>query len=122
MTNAAGITKALNDFVGNKIVRQIALESWGQLVNDTPVDTGRARGSWRLKENEPDPDSLPPGNYGSPTPPLPGNNPDNAKIYFITNNLPYIVPLNEGHSEQAGAFFIETALARAMRLAIEKLT
>lgn len=31
----------------------------------------------------------------------------------ITNNLPYIVPLNEGHSKQAPAAFVELAVATA---------
>lgn len=29
---------------------------------------------------------------------------------YLTNNLPYIVPLNEGHSHQAPAGFVDTAV------------
>lgn len=32
----------------------------------------------------------------------------------IVNNLPYIVPLNEGHSKQAPAAFVELAVANAV--------
>jgi hypothetical protein len=32
----------------------------------------------------------------------------------ITNNLPYIVPLNEGHSKQAPAGFVELAVTAAI--------
>jgi hypothetical protein len=33
----------------------------------------------------------------------------------ITNNLPYIVPLNQGHSKQAPAAFVETAVAKGIQ-------
>lgn len=32
----------------------------------------------------------------------------------ITNNVPYIVPLNDGHSHQAPAGFVETAIANGV--------
>lgn len=32
----------------------------------------------------------------------------------ITNNLPYIVPLNQGHSKQAPAAFVEMAVAKGI--------
>lgn len=37
----------------------------------------------------------------------------------ITNNVPYIVPLNEGHSHQAPAAFVETAIANGVAKAKE---
>jgi hypothetical protein len=34
---------------------------------------------------------------------------------FVTNNVPYIVPLNNGSSKQAGAGFVERGIERAIR-------
>lgn len=45
---------------------------------------------------------------------------DNKSEIHLTNNLPYIVPLNEGHSHQAPAGFIENAVDEGMRAAMAK--
>ena len=45
MTDANGVIKNLNAFVGDKMVRATALTVWSFLVSATPRDTGRAKAS-----------------------------------------------------------------------------
>ena len=90
--------------------RKLALEALSRVVKRTPVDTGRARGNWQASiESEVDAEipaavaekrgagaitaealtvtkALQP--YG---------------VVFIQNNVPYILPLEDGHSAQARA-------------------
>lgn len=110
----------------DQIVRQIALAADRTLVLNTPVDTGRARANWQASLGQPavgtidaspgrraatgaataQAEAVIAGYKGGP----------NAAI-FLTNNLPYIVPLNNGHSKQQPAGFIERALDVVMRAA-----
>ena len=53
-----------------------------ELIQSTPIDTGRARASWDLEK----------GADG---------------IFRIKNSVPYIKELNEGSSKQAPSHFIE---------------
>lgn len=85
------------------------------LVNKTPVDKGRARSNWFASINTPSTEQT-----DSTTP----QTDSNVSIYdqftlgrkiFITNNLPYIVPLNNGTSQQAPAAFVDDAVAKQVR-------
>lgn len=103
----------------NRIMRALALSAFGTVVTLTPVDTGRARNSWDCSVNTPS-DFVPPEGSQS-YPPA-----DTARVLaalrsglrmgdsiYITSNLVYIVPLNEGSSKQAPAHFAEMALQKA---------
>jgi len=61
-----------------------------ELVLATPIDTGVAREGWEIRE-------------------VPGKK---FPVYEVTNNVPYISALNEGHSDQAPAHFIEAIALR----------
>ena len=69
------------------VVSKIAFDGLGELQATTPVDTGRAKSGWGVERIEP-------------------------KHARIVNNVEYIVRLNEGHSKQAPAMFVELALDR----------
>lgn len=108
----------------NRIKRKTALAVDQALVLATPVDTGRARSNWLV--------SLGSGRSNVVDPYAPTNkagigesaNAQGAisqgsgeiaravpsQDIYITNNLPYIVPLNQGHSAQAPAMFVEQAI------------
>jgi len=106
-----------------KTVRKVALSVDAVVVMGTPVDTGRARSNWVAEIGRPARgvvDAHVPGNEGSTEGP-------NAQIAMalaaatiatyksgesihLTNNLPYIGALNEGHSAQAPAGFVQTAV------------
>jgi len=96
-----------------KTVRAVALVVDAELVNMTPVDTGRARSNWNPSLNVPDGTIREPGQKKSIDP--------IASAYKITdtilisNNLPYIKPLNNGSSKQAPAGFVDAALAKGKR-------
>lgn len=76
---------------------------------------GRARGNWQVGIGAPVTstlDAIDPGGQSTISAgaaAIDASTPG-ADIH-ITNNLPYIVPLNEGHSKQAPAGFIEIAIA-----------
>lgn len=96
------ITQKLADKLGVSVrtaTRKIALDSSVRIVERSPVDKGRFRASWRFNEGSIDNSTAPPGLNAAPRiqiPELTGKQP-----FFISNSLPYAVPLEEGHSQQA---------------------
>lgn len=94
-----------------------------ELLITTPVDTGRARANWQTTSLEAsDSDKYPKPEFPS----SPEAGVEEAKQMFrdemndhtggsihITNNVPYIDPLNRGTSSQAPAGFIERAVQAA---------
>lgn len=115
------VVRSLGRFTTDK-VKRIVLDATANLIEDTPRDTGWARNNW-VPEIGPGPDD-------------PAGDRDNAGaarvaqqkgiasvavgyklgmgIVTITNNVPYIVMLNEGTSQQAPAGFVQAALFRAV--------
>lgn len=109
--------------------RAAGLAIFQTLMTQTPVDTGRARANWLVGSG-----SAPAGAVAWPVPhgthkdPLKPNPARKALIgidaaagegviaghadgdLHITNNLPYIQALNDGHSAQAPAGFVELAV------------
>lgn len=103
------------------LVVKTALTVHSVVVLGTPVDTGRARGSWLVAINRPaDGTAESPGDFGYVAATtkaqrvLKGYKAE--QDVHLTNNLPYIVPLNQGHSQQAPAGFVEDAIAAGVRL------
>lgn len=120
------IIEDLDRFTEKRVVG-IGLGVVANLREDTPRDTSWARSNWI-------------GSKGSPAPPLPEprGKPSAGDVaaaraaqaagelamasykleqgsLFATNNVPYIIPLNNGSSKQAGAGFVERAVERAVR-------
>ena len=106
-----------------KLVRKVALSVDATVVSATPVDTGRARSNWQVEIGKPAKGELPafvPGAEGSTV----GPNTQMAlalgaatiatyktgETIHLTNNLPYIGALNNGHSAQAPAGFVQRAV------------
>lgn len=131
---ASGINKAVDLTV--KDAAQLALY---EVAADTPVDVGTARSNWAVSLGsafigttrrafspyksrwKPRPGIFPGGSKGergnlSAVMSLGG-----AKIklrkpdedIYITNQLPYIAPLNQGHSKQSRPGFVNRAVAKA---------
>jgi len=113
----------------NKVKRQVALAVDQALVLGTPVDTGTARSNWIValgaSQNE---------TRGAYVPLVDGDQSERAnaeaamaqgkgvisqakpgQAIHLTNNLEYIMPLNEGHSAQAPAGFVEEAVDAGCR-------
>ena len=122
------------------VTRRVALQIFTGIVEKTPVDTGRARSNWAINVGGPAP---PPSNAvseeearslrrtGQRRSPSAVTSQavteaeasaagiDGTAVVHITNNLPYISALNEGHSRQAPAGFVETTLAEVADQIIE---
>lgn len=109
--------------IANLVIRKSALELFTDVVMDTPVDTGRARGNWQItfgqgatgvleasgdKEND--------SASGSPTVQkiTDALNADRSTLtIFLTNNLPYIKKLEYGWSKKAARGMLRKNLLKA---------
>lgn len=94
-------------------VRRVALDLLGTIKILTPVDTGRARSNWHLEVGVRDIVLVEPGGD------LPADvsNYRIDKTIFISNNLPYIQALEDGHSQQAPKGMVKDAIATVKRRA-----
>lgn len=84
--------------------RMVALKVFTKLVQGNPVDTGRARASWTVNVNRPNRAVKPPkpsGTVAYPEPPFPEVQVKLGETIWISNSLPYIFSLEQGHSGQA---------------------
>lgn len=82
------------------VFQKATLDIWNGITLKTPVATGRARSSWNVAVGNPDPSIPPEGERGMPAPPD-VKRVDGNQVVWITSNLPYIEPLEHGHSQQA---------------------
>lgn len=80
------------------VVRKVALQIYSGVTKKTPVDTGRARANWNMNVGSID-YSVDESAVEIQRPKL--GEGDGEKPIYITNNLPYIGALEEGHSTQA---------------------
>lgn len=105
----------------NKEARTVALKALRNIVLATPVDTGRARGNWRVGVNSDPRDEIGrKSKKGSIAIRTGQSEIASAKgkglvDIVIANNLPYIERLNDGSSEQAPGKFVEKAIRRAIK-------
>lgn len=112
----------------DKLVQDCALGVLANVVNDTPVDKGVAISNWQVRLQSSAQDTIPafaPGKKGSTR----SQNVQGAiqlgkttiaqyahgQVVHITNNLPYIVPLNDGWSNQAPPGYVQDAVLEAIR-------
>lgn len=99
-----------------------------EIVLATPVDTGFARSNWRVGIGRVPSGTIPAHAPGSKLGISEAGNAavaiydaanvlakyKNGQEVFISNNVNYIALLNAGSSSQAGAYFIERAIAAGM--------
>lgn len=122
------VVEALDEFL-EQIIRAIAFEIVANVKRapgegGTPVDTGWARANWIPRIGEPfrgttgtreqaeDGNvSESDGNAGLTS--LLGYRIERGRV-FISNNVPYIVRLNEGSSMQAPSGFVQAAIQEAI--------
>ncbi|MFG1289469.1 HK97 gp10 family phage protein [Xanthobacter versatilis] len=99
------------------------------VVENTPVDTGMARSNWTLELDRAFEGLFParvPGEKGSTaeenatatieagTPTIEAFDIAANREIHITNNAPHIQPLNDGHSRQAPAGFVQMAVMEGL--------
>jgi hypothetical protein len=96
------------------VLRKLAFTAYRNLILKSPVDTGRFRASWRIGVDVVDLSTYPEvthkgiaqGGYADPPPDDSGvqaviGTAKFGQVIFITNNLPYAQPLEDGSSKQA---------------------
>lgn len=104
----------------NKLARATAFNLLTGIVKKTPVDTGRARGNWQLNLSTAKTDITNTLDKSGGLAISKGATAiDSAReveypVFWITNNLPYIGKLNDGHSKQAPAKFVDTEMKRVV--------
>ncbi len=111
------------------LLKNIVFDVFDGVVSNTPVDTGRARGSWNIGIGAIDPKVLPAKKKGARPYPLQtayrrnfgraaGMNQNT--VAYISNSLPYIIYLEEGTSDQAPAGMVKLTL-QELKIALERL-
>ena len=114
------VAKTFESNVQDMLIK-VALTVHSTVVLGTPIDTGRARGSWLVEIGKPASGTADsPADFGF----VAASEKARAKLaaykrnmgsIHITNNLPYIGPLNDGHSTQAPAGFVEDAVEAGVK-------
>lgn len=99
-----------------KLMKKVATRVDQVVVTETPVDTGRARSNWQAEIGNAAEGTVEPVSAEAA---LARNQLkiDGAKAgdeIHLTNNLSYIGKLNEGHSAQAPAGYVEEAVLTAI--------
>lgn len=109
------------------LLRKAAIAALQTVVMATPVGNptlwngphpkgyvgGRARANWLVGVGEVRTDTVEVGHDAIAEGASAIESVNVSQPIHITNNLPYITPLNEGHSHQAPAGFVEAAVAAA---------
>jgi len=99
-----------------RVTRLTGLALISELVFNTPVDTGRAKGNWNIDINTIDLTDREAEKDGSGSISRANSITASYKLnetIFVSNNLPYINRLNDGYSGQAPAGFVEAAIQTA---------
>lgn len=101
----------------SQVVRKIAFDMSSRIIGRTPVKTGRARANWMLGIGTPNTQTVDAtdkdGNATSTMilSELTNYNFETGKPIFITNSVPYIVPLENGHSKKAPDGMVKITVA-----------
>lgn len=106
-------------------LREIVIELGNSLIRMSPVDTGRFRGNWQFSIDAPAAGTLstldPTGAEAT------ARLADDSILYkagetaFIVNNLPYAIPLEYGHSDQAPQGMVRVTQARFQQIVLEAI-
>lgn len=128
------VVTSLERFV-ELIIRKLALDIVANLVaappeGGTPVDTGWARANWIPRIGEPfrgtagtreqaEAGNVSGAEQGAGQVAMLGYRLERGRVY-ISNNVPYIVRLNEGSSRQAPRGFVQAAVAKAVRVDLRR--
>lgn len=103
------------DAKADRAIRALALELTKRVVMRTPVDTGRARGNWFGRIGQPERRTTeatdPRGSATIAKGQAIIHRFTMGESYFLTNGLPYILPLEHGHSKQAPAGMVTVTVA-----------
>jgi hypothetical protein len=129
MADAFNFTLDLRKFVDSipeemvkPVVQKLALHALRGVVLKSPVDTGRFRGNWNVAVNHIDysvttaPDKSGGGVIAKGAALIAAAEPGQA--IYISNNVPYAVALELGHSKQAPAGVVALTFAELESMAL----
>lgn len=99
------------------VQKKVAFQLLEGIVNMTPVDTGRARGNWMVTIGSPSTevktetyDKVGAGTIAAGRSTI--ESLTTLGAIYLTNNLPYILPLENGSSKQAPGGMVQVTLDR----------
>lgn len=99
-----------------EVQQKIGMDLLAGIVLGTPVDTGRAAGNWQVAIGAPASGTLDRQDPQGAATIAAGSDVIQASqafsVIYINNNLPYIEPLERGHSGQAPQGMVQTTLDR----------
>lgn len=107
------LDKALDD-----LLERVATDAFNELVESTPVTSGRLRAGWKMKRGEVDSTvpKLRKGKYAKPkAPQIEPATPGGKNTIYISNGVPYILEVNSGSADRAPTRFVQAAIARALQ-------
>lgn len=108
------------DALAERRMKRIAFSIQGKLIHANPVDTGWSRANWLISIGTPPPSPVP----SKGVPATSGQSAGQARLLtykinqgtiWIGNGVPYIQKLNEGHSKQAEAGWVQHAIDAGVR-------
>lgn len=97
------------------VVRKATLDILTNVVDMSPVDTGRFKNNWNIAYGAPDLTvtiNTDPNGSEVKSRALAASASYNGQDVYITNNLPYAIPLEYGHSGQAPNGMVRVTVAR----------
>ena len=101
------------------VLKEAATDFFNEVVESTPVQSGRLRAGWKMKRGEVDatvPKARKGGYKRKPrAPEITPRTPGGDNTIYISNGVPYILENNSGSADRAPIRFIEAALARALQ-------
>lgn len=103
----------------DETMRAIALELFGSIIKDTPVDTGRARGNWQTSIGSPATDEVDRNGSAPALSELEAELPafKGGKVIYLSNVLPYIYRLEfDGWSQQMPGGMARRNIARIQQI------
>jgi len=110
------------------VVQKTALDIHTGLIDGTPRKTGRAAASWNLTKNEVSLITVSERKTYADVQPLIRADISvldmrkGSIVFYISNNLSYIVPLSRGHSGQAPNGWVERVIDNYQRFLIQQLS
>jgi len=110
----AGYAKRTGLSIDNAVIA-VCAEASTSIIKMTPVDTGRARGNWYATIGESSTETSETRRDTDATSvAISTAQKASGKVFFLSNNLPYIRGLEYGRSKQSPSGF--------MRITVEKIT
>ena len=101
--------------VPDKVLRKVVFDITREIVQKTPVDTGHARSNWFWGVQVVSDEDATMSKSGAPSLTRAASFASTVRsggVVYLTNNLPYILPLEFGSSQQSPAGMVRITVAR----------